>query len=903
MHSINYRQIIISVLLLFITMTAQSQNSQKASITADKRELISQLRLMNDTLQNAIMRDDKEAAEMIINRAIQKAMQLDPHHILTAYYISQKGDLIYRAGKPLEAIELLEKARTIYDLYPSNNSQIAQLSNLGMVYRDIDRLDSAASVLMKAEKLIMAIPPAGRDEQLLAYVCNGLGGIMAGINDNTAAIIYQRKAIELFKKFRNPEFVGASANLINLLALNGLKDEALHEISSLKQIINKQYGNKHPVLWRIYSFEAVLFQDDPITQNQAEEKFLAALDLLSKTQQESLDIAILMSTVATFYQQKKIDFIKAKHLREESLSIFDKLGFSEDILVARNLNDLASLYIRTAEYDKVSGLMNRSQQIMLKKQKENFGFTSANQKERINKDLMLPLQNIIDFAAQIVPLTNDTLIQQLSYDAALNLNGSLLDDARQIRNVVNKSGDTTLIRLYKDWLALKEAAVTMAREQKTDAQEKIENIEQQLAQRSIKIRSIQASNQVNWQQIRAKLAPDEVSIAFVRYNDPEVSYGALVIRQDYKYPRMLLLGSESHLIQIMTSVQASSELYGTARGTPIQDIVYGDSVYNFIWKPIEPLLKGVKRVYFSPEGLLHRIAFDAIPLPKGESIQSESGLYVGKKYELYPLFNTRAIVTKSQPFLWKAPMSALLLGGISYDIPKNLQSNGTVSGQRTIINTSVNFLKTDFSPFTSLASTGPEVMAIHKLLPGSELLLSSKANEQQLRNHSGNSAPTILHIATHGFYIPNKVEADSLSEQDGPFLRSGLALAGANRLWNDSLPSNERDDGILTAYEVAYLDFSSTKLVVLSACETALGDIRGPEGVFGLQRAFRMAGAEKILMSLWPVADSPTQELMTNFYKQLRSGKDAQTAFRAAKKIIQAKYPNPSVWAAFILIE
>jgi CHAT domain-containing protein len=136
-------------------------------------------------------------------------------------------------------------------------------------------------------------------------------------------------------------------------------------------------------------------------------------------------------------------------------------------------------------------------------------------------------------------------------------------------------------------------------------------------------------------------------------------------------------------------------------------------------------------------------------------------------------------------------------------------------------------------------------------------------------------------------------------------IRSGLILAGGNYAWNTGKPYREdMEDGILTAYEISQMNLSSTELVVLSACETGLGDIQGNEGVYGLQRAFKIAGAKYLIMSLWQVPDYQTQELMTTFYSKWLEGRMAiPEAFRAAQKEMREKYRNPYFWAGFVLVE
>ncbi|MCC6279519.1 MAG: CHAT domain-containing protein [Saprospiraceae bacterium] len=136
-------------------------------------------------------------------------------------------------------------------------------------------------------------------------------------------------------------------------------------------------------------------------------------------------------------------------------------------------------------------------------------------------------------------------------------------------------------------------------------------------------------------------------------------------------------------------------------------------------------------------------------------------------------------------------------------------------------------------------------------------------------------------------------------------VRSGLLMAGANQAWQTGKKVDGLEDGILTAYEISQMDLSGTELVVLSACETGLGDLEGNEGVYGLRRAFKIAGAKYLIMSLWKVNDQSTRELMTEFYRQwLENGQTIPDAFTAAQKTLRKKYPDaPYHWAGFVLVE
>jgi CHAT domain-containing protein len=172
-------------------------------------------------------------------------------------------------------------------------------------------------------------------------------------------------------------------------------------------------------------------------------------------------------------------------------------------------------------------------------------------------------------------------------------------------------------------------------------------------------------------------------------------------------------------------------------------------------------------------------------------------------------------------------------------------------------------------------------------------------------------SPDILHIATHGFFFsdPEKRKDQRFGEEnafkwnENPLFRSGLALSGANAAWSGQPTPGNIEDGIATAYEISHLNLSNTKLVVLSACESGLGDIKGSEGVYGLQRAFKMAGADYLLVSLWQVPDKETVEFMDLFYKSWLSGKTIHEAFAKAQKKMRKKYKEVYKWGAWVLVE
>jgi hypothetical protein len=202
--------------------------------------------------------------------------------------------------------------------------------------------------------------------------------------------------------------------------------------------------------------------------------------------------------------------------------------------------------------------------------------------------------------------------------------------------------------------------------------------------------------------------------------------------------------------------------------------------------------------------------------------------------------------------------------------------------------------------FTPLDGTAGEIAAIEKKVPGAQVFLGDKATEAQVK---AVKHPRILHMATHGFFLPDKPSTTNPDEDaaafrtDNPLVRAGLALSGANLLRSGD------EDGVLTALEAAGLDLYGTKLVVLSACETGVGEARSGEGVYGLRRALAMAGAETTVMSLWQVDDAGTRDLMVGYYERLIAGGGRAESLRQAALSLKAHagYEHPFYWASFIV--
>ena len=390
-------------------------------------------------------------------------------------------------------------------------------------------------------------------------------------------------------------------------------------------------------------------------------------------------------------------------------------------------------------------------------------------------------------------------------------------------------------------------------------------------------------------------------------------YAAYILNKKDSVPVFVPLCEERQLKMLFDSAgnTATGMVSSFYRGTELKSksaaTALGNDLYNLVWAPLEPYLKGIKKVSYSPAGKLYSIAFHALRI--------DSSTVLMDKYRLKQFTGTRQVALQDQHSAIKKPESITLFGDAIF----TLDSAAIVKGK----NKNEGIASTVYAPpnrgtrggtWVDLPGTAQEVKIIKQVFEKnkitSALFTQSGASEENLKALSGNS-PQVLHIATHGFFLPEpeltKKETMANNENSyslavDPLLRSGLILSGGNYAWSGKTPIEGVEDGIATAYEISQLNLSNTELVVLSACETALGDVKGSEGVFGLQRAFKMAGVKKLIVSLWQVPDKETAELMTAFYTYWMKGKTIEEAFAKSQADMRKKYA-PFYWAAFVLVE
>jgi CHAT domain-containing protein/tetratricopeptide (TPR) repeat protein len=564
------------------------------------------------------------------------------------------------------------------------------------------------------------------------------------------------------------------------------------------------------------------------------------------------------------------------------------------------------LYKSIGSYDMEEDLTLEYMNIINHNTLQDFTFLSESEKEMYFQTKLPDMHAF--FAYALKRKEKNPAITTYAYNLIIQNKGLMLKSSTAMRQAILSSNDPVLLGNYDKWLSLQKeisalysTPVEMRTKDLKDLESQANALEKDLVKNSQTFGDYRKGMQTTWKDVRDNLKPDEAAIEFTNFRVKEkdlgnvVYYCALVVRPNSLYPEMIKLFEEKQLADIIGTEQDNNysyinNLYGTKNESR-------DMLYKLIWQPLEAYLGGVNKIYLSPAGLLYKISF--------ASLSSGRDVFLCDKYRIQVKGSTGNIENQ-ETMPSDNNLSALVFGGIKY--------SETDKGSAV---------------WNYLSGTKQEGDAVTDILKNEKVsvlyLTGASATETYLKQNA--QKYNILHVATHGFFFPDPNEirfaqndehpveygavtfrgasrgfgVNSFVNNVNPLMRSGLVFAGANDVWDKPEP-DKQDDGVLTAQEVTQIDMRKNILVVLSACETGLGDIKGSEGVYGLQRSFKMAGVKYVMVSLWQVPDKETVEFMETFYTKLLNERDVKKAFAETQKEMRQKY-DPYYWSAFSLIE
>lgn len=669
---------------------------------------------------------------------------------------------------------------------------------------------------------------------------------------------------------------------------NSASPQAAQFLQQAKQIIADRLGVETPAYAQVLTFEAYLHIAAGLYQEAFNNLEAAESIWVKKVGKRNNVNAATINVLLGDVHYNLYDYRKARQHYQKSAKLYEKYFNNSHPDYVKVLAKTCRLEYMEGNEKRAIALMETVMAHYDRYIQEFFPILSEREKTRFWNSIKEDYELYNALIIKNIAHQDDKAVAKL-YDNALNTKALLLNTSiRQRQNILN-SGDEQLANDFNDWVYSKEALsgiLGLSTEEllalgvnKDSLVQVINTLERSLSQRSDLFGGLAGRQHISWQNVKEALQPYEVAIEMIRFRHfdhnftDSIIYAALVLRNESRQdkPEIIVLGEGADLEKRYFNHYRNSIVYG------MEDEIS----YLHYWKPIEDKVGKVATIYFSPEGVYNQINLEAIPYPDGRYIMDNFNIIlVGNTKDLY--------LRKKRP----APTGPRHDQAILYGDPQFYVDASNMSGKQVI---------------SQLPGTHTEVEEVSKLfeMQGWEtnVFLTSAAKEAEVKSMVN---PRVFHIATHGFYDPTPKRAKHYGHldaqaEDNPLLRSGLMLKGAGDIISQTTHNYNIENGILTAYEAMNLNLSQTDLVVLSACETGLGDISIGEGVNGLQKAFLVAGAKVLIMSLFKVDDDVTRILMTNFYKHWLETDDIRGSFTAARNIVRDKYPDPIYWGAFVV--
>ena len=837
-----------------------------------------------------------------------------------ALYLSSLSKCMSQIGMFTEAFESCTEALNIYKKHVGEEHPLylEELTRMAGLY---DTQDKHAEALDLTRRIV-AIRKRVLGEKHPKYIesLNNLAYYYqkTGNNDEVARIIEFaiEKAKESLDK-KDSYYISTLSNWASLLSRNEEYDRAIELCKEIIAIKKQTLGEKHPdYAFSLNNLATYYYKKNDI--KAALEYYLQALEIFAETSPIGY-ISTLQNFADCLYKIGERE--EAIKYAIETLEEKEKIYGEQSLTYTESLHTLASYYIGTGKNEQAIAPFLEQLQIRSSIVRNNFSNLTAKERESYWQQHKYIYEDDTPFVAYY---TNNQQIIAAAYDATLLSKGVLLDTELEMGNLLKESGDKAVIKLYEELRknrTLLSKMYEMPKDNRiynTDSLERIAARQEKELVKTSKVYGDYTHNMaIVWQDVQKNLKEGDIAIEFSHFEserEKDVIYMAFTLKKGDAAPKMKTIFKKKQLDE-----------------TDADDWYYTPQLAEIVWGALADELQGVKNIYFAPTGELHSIAIETLPV--------DSTLNINDKYNLYRLSSTRQLAITHEK---RATENVALYGGLLYDADtlalarENRKYEAVLKHKKNTLQADT-AIKRDAAAY--LPATLHEVEEINSLFAKNKGITTSsytgiKGTEESLKSLGGKRT-NILHIATHGFYWSSEEalwmrnagflqQADNrrATDEDKALVRSGLLFSGANHTLNGTLPANMTEDGVLTAKELANVDFRGLELVVLSACQSGLGDVTG-EGVFGMQRGFKKAGAKSMLMSLWKVDDAATAMLMSEFYRNFTNGKNAYESLRLAQQHVRTyetkeeikeesgetikkkvrKFEDPFYWAAFVLLD
>ncbi len=789
------------------------------------------------------------------------------------------GELSYDSDQYKKAINYDKQSYDIYKQIGDELGMAAELNNMARTYSSMGNHGKALELNQKSLKIAIS----KGDSTSISTSYNNVGSTYWDLGDNSQAISFTQKALKIAKKagdvrqeamcLYNLSLIYESINIDSVIHYKLACQKIYEDLSYYPGLadINNDFGN-------LYHF------DDA----KGIEYHLKSLEINRKINRPA---AIAGNLINLGHCYLSSDLERSISYYHEGGSIAKKLGMKT--YYKNSVSSLMYLYFRNDQMDSARYYSNINLDLINYDIENNFPSLTESEKLKYLKTFQEDLLGLNHFF--IEDYLNNPSYNTHIFELAIKHKGLLLKSALRLKQVIMNSDNVEQKKLYKSWINSRQLCKdqSLTQEERIRFSAQCDSLERLLS-KSTK-HNLSSGSDNNFKKVQAQLSKNQVAIEFIRYQEKHdtsetIYYAALIVMKGEKRPILTRMCAEKDIQRLIYNEKGNNQ-------NTINTLYTNSALHQLIWSSIDSVLnaKKINSIYYAPIGVISRISMGALVSPEGH--------YLFDEYELIQLSSTAEILNRKNQVPINDP-SLIAFGGIKY------------SQENSICEENWSYLPGTLEEVKNIShywEKKPNKLTVLKGFNASESAFKHQAKDN-----------SIVHIASHGFFYkhPDDVKASiaressvidheiefrsgnisqkQLSHSQDPMDRSGLIFSGANEHC-DSI-SYDKDDGILTANELSNLNLENVKLVVLSACETGLGDIVDNEGVYGLQRACKIAGVDNIIMSLWKVPDKETMEFMTLFYQELQLTKSISQSFRTVQANMSQKYP-PYFWAAFTLIE
>lgn len=802
------------------------------------------------------------------------------------------------------------------------------LSNLALLYHETGKYQNAEEIYKNT--LVIRIKAQGPQHPEVALTLNNIAGLYKDTAKYFEAVQLYKKSLEIYEKVLGPydQHTAQVLNNFGDLLLN--MSDYTHAEEILKKslaIKEKTLGANHPDVALTLNNLGVLYKN---TAKYSEAEFVLKRSL--EIREESLgtyhpDVAQSLSNLAGFYQDTA-RYYESEILYKKSLVILQNISDKVHPSLAINHSNLAGIYAAQGKHAESNAAFINASIIQEDNRELAFQLLSEKQKSNYLSQQDGTMHAFITHTAQ--SMTSSPVAIADTFNAWLRWKGSVAEAQGRYQEAVSRSTDPLIKSKFDELINIRRdlGSLRLSKPEKLSfnnyqlAMDKLEKqkevLEAALSKLSKDFTLDKNAGRADIKKLSAILPQNSIYLDFAKI---QVYDFKKAMRGEEKYFAFILIPQKDPVVKLVEIADAKSldsllktylqemNRIKTHGVTPDQAALNKSAkdIYNILFKPLEQYAIGKQNLFISPDGNLSLIPFELLISPDGKRlIENHTISYVGAGRDIVRFSDTATTAA-----------TALIMADPDYNLGQKdkqqiaAQMKVTIGGHGNVTRDASRL------SFTPLPDTKQEADAISKVLSSSmNLAVHNYQNKNALEGVLFTGVPPrILHLATHGYFLNNEdnkggstttrglvvkekagLGYDDLVVIENPMLRSGIALAGVNSSLKDG-----RDDGLVSAEKILGLRLKGTDLVVLSACETGVGDVKNGEGVFGLKRAFILSGAKSLVMSLWSVPSAETTELMTNFYTLMAAGNSKTDALRQAKLNMMKKKPNPFYWGAFVL--